>query len=150
MGTPSGPRAPCMLCVQTKRPHDILRAVTFRSAIGHLFTVLAIVGLLLGSVLRPVMAMPVGAHTSSSDAPAMSDTMAAAMPADMPCCPEKAPVPDCGKDCPCMTFCAGTLLHSAPLGSLFVPLTLASIVVRDGQSDLLGIAQTPPKRPPKI
>jgi hypothetical protein len=137
------------VCVQTKIPHGVLRVVTFRSAIGHLSAVLAIVGLMLGSILRPVMAMPVGGHASAGDASAMSDTMAA-MPADMPCCPEKTPLPDCGKDCPFMTLCAGILLHSAPLGSLFVPLTLASIVVPGGQSDLLGIAQAPPKRPPKI
>jgi hypothetical protein len=29
-----------------------------------------------------------------------------AMSEDMPCCPTKAPIPDCGKDCLFMAMCA--------------------------------------------
>jgi hypothetical protein len=74
--------------------------------------------------------------------------MGMAMPADMPCCPDKAP--DCGKDCPLMGLCMMSALQFAPLGpSLFLFPTLASIIFPGDDAALSGLAQPPPARPPK-
>lgn len=80
----------------------------------------------------------------------MDAHMATAMPADMPCCPEKVPASDCGKDCPLMALCMVSVLQSAPLGAaLFIPFTLAGIVIPSNDADLGGLAQAPPPKPPK-
>jgi hypothetical protein len=120
---------------QVKRP----------SALRFVFAALAIAGLLLTPVAVP--AMPAAATMSES----MGDHAAMAMPADMPCCPDQAPMPDCGKSCPFMAACAAQALGNLPDGAvLALPLTLASIVVPGNDSALAGLTQRPPPRPPKI
>jgi hypothetical protein len=118
------------------------------SAIRLLLAILAIAGLVLSPIGRPLMAMPADMRTSLGDPMAMSD--AAAMPADMPCCPDKSPGPDCGKDCPFMAFCAAKCFHSARLVSLFFPQRLVSIFVPGNEAELGSLVQAPPTRPPKI
>jgi hypothetical protein len=74
---------------------------------------------------------------------------AMAMPADMPCCPDKAPASDCGKDCPLMALCLGSVVLSAPHGvPLYIGL-LADIIIPGDDADLGSLAPTPPPRPPK-
>jgi hypothetical protein len=72
-----------------------------------------------------------------------------AMPSDMECCPKKAHVPDCGKDCAFMAACMGTGLHSERAASFSIPLVPISTLVPGRQRDLDGLAQPPPTRPPK-
>ena len=89
------------------------------SAIRYLLAALAIVGLILAPIASPAAAMPA----------AMSDDASMAMPADMPCCPDQAPMPGCGKDCPFMAVCIGRRSATRRVASLRVPLVLAGVVV---------------------
>jgi len=94
------------------------------------------------------MDMPVGMHGSMGDSRVM--TGAAAMPTDMPCCPDNSPGPDCGKDCPCVALCAAETPNIVRLGSLFVPKRLVSIIVPGDEAEPSSLAQAAPTRPPKI
>jgi hypothetical protein len=119
-----------------------------RSAIARAFAVLAVAGLVLAPMARPVMAMPSQMQSVMSEHGAADAHMGMAAPADMPCCPDKAP--DCGKDCPLMGLCMANVLQFAPIGpSLFISPTLASLVFPDDDAVLSGLAQPPPARPPK-
>src|SRR5689334_12420461 len=90
------------------------------SAIRYLFAALAIAGLILAPIATPATAMPAS----------MSDEASMAMPADMPCCPDQAPMPGCGKDCPFMAACSAPSVYDTPRGTvLAVPFVLASVVV---------------------
>ena len=111
------------------------------SAIRYLFAALAILGLILAPIATPAAAMPAG----------MSDEASMAMPADMPCCPDQAPMPGCGKDCPLMAACSAPSVCDTPRGAvLAVPLVLASLVVPGNDAGLRGLRERPPPRPPKI
>jgi hypothetical protein len=73
-----------------------------------------------------------------------------AMPADMPCCPDEAPMPSC-KDCPFTVACSAQLLYDMPREAILaLPLMLASIVLPGNGAGLNGLTQRPPPRPPKI
>ena len=126
-----------------------IRFVTLRSAIARCFALLAIIGLVLSPMMRPAMAVAAGMPASAGVTAAMVEMQAMGMPADMPCCPGKPTLPDCGKDCPFMALCAGMALNG-PVFGLFVPPAFASIVMPANQSQLVGIWQAPPRRPPKI
>ena len=107
--------------------------------IRHLFPIFAVVGLILTPIARPAMALAQDMHA------------AMVMPADMPCCPDQVPMPDCAKDCPFMAMCAAQFVCSVPHGAgLVVALAFASIVVPGNDTDVAGLSQGPPPRPPKI
>ena len=111
------------------------------SALRYLFAVLAIAGLILTPIAAPATAMATDAS--------MADHMA--MPADMPCCPDQVPMPDCGKDCPFMAVCATQFLSTMPQGTGFlIPPTHASLVVASNDVGPGGLKQRPPPRPPKL
>jgi len=113
------------------------------SALRFVFAALAIAGLLLTPVAVP--AMPAAASMAES----MGDH--AAMPADMPCCPDQAPMLNCGKDCPFMASCAAQFVYDLPhAAGLVTPSALASLVVPGNDAGLRGLTQRPPPRPPKI
>ena len=97
------------------------------------------------------MAMPAPMHTGVASDQAMVDEAAMAMPEDMPCCPKKSPIPDCGRDCLFMAMCAMQFLCNAvqPSG-LVIPLGMASIFPPCNDTDVAGLSQGPPPRPPKI
>ena len=107
---------------------------------------LAIGGLALAPMARSAMAMPATAHSS------MAQPMAAPAAGldDMPCCPHKSSLPDCSKDCPLMALCVTAPLHFASQIGLMAPLTFAGIVFPGDQSDLVSVADAPPRKPPKI
>ena len=97
------------------------------------------------------MAMPAPIHTGVASDQAMVDGTAMAMPEDMPCCPTKAPIPDCGKDCLFMAMCATQFLANAVQGvGLVIPLGLASVFFPGNDTDVAGLSQGPPPRPPKV
>jgi hypothetical protein len=111
------------------------------SAIRYLFAALAIAGLILAPIATPATAMPVG----------MSDEASMTMPADMPCCPDQAPMPGCGKDCLFMAACSAPSVYDMPReAGLAVPLMLAGLIVPGNDAGLAGLSQRPPPRPPKI
>ena len=122
-----------------------------RSVIGRAFAVLAIAGLVLAPIVRPAMAMPVDMDLDAS----MGEPMAAepvapaAAPNDMPCCPGKLSLPNCGKDCPLMALCGAAPLHFVSQISLIVPITFVSIRFPGDQSELVSVAHAPPRKPPK-
>lgn len=120
-------------------------AVKRPSVLRLVFAALALAGLLLTPIAVP--AMPVATDMAES----MADHAAMAMPADMPCCPDEAPMPNCGKDCPFMAMCAAQFLSIMPQGTgLITPLALASVVVPGNDAGLSGLTQRPPPKPPKI
>jgi hypothetical protein len=97
------------------------------------------------------MAVPAPMHTSVTSDQAMVDEAATAMPEDMPCCPKKSPIPDCGRDCLFMAMCAMQLLCNAVQAEgLAIPLGEASVFSPGNDTDVAGLRQGPPPRPPKI
>jgi hypothetical protein len=122
-----------------------------RSAIGRVLAVLAVAGFVLAPIVRPAMAMSVATDMHASMGNAMTAGSVIVDAADeMPCCPSKPAMPDCSKDCPLMALCVTAPLYFVSQTSLAVPVTFVSIVFPRDQSDLVSIAQTPPRRPPKI
>jgi hypothetical protein len=117
--------------------------VSYLTLIRRLLAFVAIAGL----VLAP-MAWPAAAVSMNMSA-AMSSSADSGMPADMECCPKKAHVPDCGKDCAFMAACMGTGLLSERGASFSHVLVPISTMVPGSQRDLDGLAQPPPTRPPK-
>jgi hypothetical protein len=123
--------------------------VQLLSAIHRALAVLAIAGLILAPLGRPAVAMPSEMQGMLSEHGTTDAQTGMAMPADMRCCPDKVPASDCGKDCPLMVLCMASMLQSAPLGiPLYIPL-LAGIVIPGNDTNLGGLAQAPPPRPPK-
>jgi hypothetical protein len=126
-----------------------VRRVKTLSAIRSLLAIPAIVGLVLGPIAKPAMAMPTPMHTGVASDQAMVDE--AAMPEDMPCCPKKSPIPDCGRDCVFMAMCATQFLCNAvQVAGLVTPLGLATVFFPGNDTDVAGLSQGPPPRPPKI
>jgi hypothetical protein len=121
-----------------------------RSVVSHALAVLAVSGLVLVPIVRPAMAMPVATemHASVGDAVAAGSVIADAAD-DMPCCPSKPALPDCSKDCPLMALCVTAPIHFVSQTGLIVPVTFVAVVFSGARSDLVSIAQPPPRRPPK-
>jgi hypothetical protein len=119
--------------------------------ICRLLAVFALLGLVLAPLARPAMAgtgMPdASAHHEMMNGMSMDD--ASAMPEDMPCCPEKAPMPDCGQHC-LMAMCAATVLPTLP-GSAweFLPTLACGKLAARHDPALSGVPPTPPPRPPR-
>jgi hypothetical protein len=118
-------------------------------AIRSVLSILAVVGLAVAPVARPAMGMPAIIQADiASDHVAMA-MPEEAMPEDMPCCPKKAPIPDCGKDC--LAICATQLLSNAVQGAgLVMPHGPANVLPFGNDTALVGLGQSPPLRPPKI
>ena len=112
---------------------------------------LAVLGLVLAPLARPAVAMP-GGQPTGMDHHAMMAGMAdheMAMPESMPCCPDEAPMSDCGKHC-LMAMCAASLSPTLPdAGWLPVPQVSAAELIAAGDLALSGRSPTPPPRPPK-
>jgi hypothetical protein len=101
------------------------------------------------------MAMATAPAAAASDQPMVDHAAMAmpeeAMPEDMPCCPTKAPIPDCGKDCLFMAMCAMQFFCTAVSGAgLVLPLGLASVFFPGNDTDVARLSQGPPPRPPNI
>ena len=128
-----------------------LSRVKTLTASRRLLATLAIVGFILGPIAKPAMAMPAPMHTGVASDQAMVDEATMAMPEDMPCCPKKSPVPDCGRDCLFMAMCAVQFLCNAvQAAGLVIPLGMASVFSLGNDTDMAGLSQGPPPRPPKI
>jgi hypothetical protein len=120
-----------------------------RPTIGYFLALLAVAGLLLAPSVHSTMAMAGADRATIMDAvTAMADMGMSGGSEDMPCCPGKASIPDCGGDCPFMA-CSPTPFN-VPVASLTVPPADAGVVVSGDQSDLVSVTCAPPRRPPKI
>jgi hypothetical protein len=124
---------------------DVKRKITIR----RLLAILAIAGLALAPLSRPVMA---GTPLDAS-MPAMADDMSVSATADetandMPCCPAKAPI-DCGK-CVFMAACM-TKCFSGLSSAIFCPSFAASGQIAPPQNDFWpdGLGYSPPETPPR-
>jgi hypothetical protein len=110
------------------------RLLTIRGVLAGL----ALLGLLLSPLARPVMA-------SQGDLVAHAEIDMA----DMPCCPDGAAKPDCAKDCPLMALCMAKAFESAPHPTAPVISTLSGhIGLLANDANLHGFAQAPLPRPP--
>ena len=152
-----------MVCQSRDRNASMSGMMSF-SGIGRLLSILpsilAVLGLAVAPVARPAIAMSNGGmsnagmsnagmaiagHAADHAAMAMPEGM---LPEDMPCCPKKAPIPNCDKDCPLMAMCATQLLCNAAQGLLVVPLGLAGFLLPGNEFHVAGLSQAPPPRPP--
>jgi hypothetical protein len=112
--------------------------------IGRLLCILAIVGL-VAPIARPAMAMAAVIRSDTADRAVAHH---ADMPEDMPCCPKKAPIPDCSKNC--LAICASQLLYNdLSAAALVIPLGLADVLLPGNEPCLTGLKQRPPPKPPK-
>ena len=119
-------------------------------AIRKLLSLLAVLALILVPLGRPVMGASADISTADMHA-VMSDATAAPMAADMPCCPDKAPAPDCAKGCPLMALCmAGSVLDFPATVALVVPHRSVIVAFAEDDPDRAGLTHGPPPRPPKI
>jgi hypothetical protein len=137
-------------CLSSNRASCYSKGMKLLTCIRYLLPGLALLGLIGAPLVRPAMAMtmPAAMHAAMSDDAAMPADAAMAMPADMPCCPDK--VPDCAKDCPLMALClAGTVLSLPSGAGLLVLVRLSSLVLPGNDADLASQGYGPPPRPPK-
>lgn len=116
------------------------------ATIGRALAILAVVGLVVTPLARPVMAMPANSPATAAEQIAPDAAADMAMPADMPCCPEKAV--DC-KDCPVMGVCMTGALQSPAPSSLVIFATVAGILLPGDEAAPSGFARPPPAKPPK-
>ncbi len=122
--------------------------------IRHLLSGLAMLGLVLGPLARPVMATDFNSAISgqplSDEAHPAVASADMAMPDSMPCCPDQAPTPDCGKTCPLMAICSSQFFQDTSewLGAL-VRVPLRSVVIPADDPKLTGHLYGPPSKPPK-
>ena len=98
-----------------------------RSAFGRILAVLAIVGLALAPVVQPAMAVQVSKDMHAAMSGSAVDAVIADVADDMPCCPSKPTLPDCGKDCPLMALCVTAPIHFVSQTGLTVPLTFVTV-----------------------
>ena len=121
------------------------------STIRRILMSLAVLGLVLAPMARPAMTMPaeqsigMGHHAMMAGMADQETTM----PESMPCCPDEAPMPDCGKHC-AMMMCAASLSPTLPSAAWVpAPQPAATELIADGGSPLSGRIPAPPPRPPK-
>jgi hypothetical protein len=120
------------------------RIVKYRVTIRHLLAALAWLGLVLGPMAAPTMALPASMGTA---APATTDMN---MSEAMPCCPDTPAKSDCAKVCPFMAVCAGLIFSgSSSSATLTAPSALLAVIAPRDDAKLRGLGQAPPPRPPK-
>jgi hypothetical protein len=117
-----------------------------RIAISHLLAALAVLGLLIAPLTSPLVA--IAAEVDMGDQMTMATAAAASMPADMPCCPDEIPVPDCANDCPLTAICMSNMLQTTSESSLDLPLRFVGVTLPGSDAGLAGLRHGPPPRPP--
>jgi hypothetical protein len=110
----------------------------------HLLAALAMLGLVLGPMAVPIMAMPMPTDVAASATTDMT------MSDGMPCCPDSPAKSDCSKVCPLMAACAGLIFSGTAGGAtLTVPSALLAVIAPRDDAKRNGLGQAPPPRPPK-
>ena len=119
------------------------------SAIHRFLTALAVLGMILAPIAKPAMAMPSDQSAGMDHHAGMTADAEPAMPDNMPCCPDEAQMPDCGKLC-AMMMCAASVSPTLPDSSwLPAQLAAATALSSGGDATLSGRSPAPPPRPPK-
>jgi hypothetical protein len=113
----------------------------------HLCRLLAVF-VIVGLVIAPLTARANTGVMASMAMTSISDD-AAAMSDDMPCCPDKSAIPDCGQ-CPLMALCISTTLQAPlPAGvTEILPVTLR-MLLPGSDPEVESVAYSPPPRPPR-
>ena len=113
---------------------------------------LAILGLLVGPLTKPAMAMGEFADANTATIHAETPLDEKAQMGEMPCCPDESPAKsDCVKDCPLMAMCMSkTMQHIALSAGLPLQFAVASVLFPGDERLLYSLFQSPPARPPKI
>jgi hypothetical protein len=113
-----------------------------RRLIGGLLAVCVIVGLVAAPLVTPAVAkrLPVGE---------MSDM--AAMPGDMPCCPDGQKKNSC-PDCPLVATCMLSIAQVEPSPANVIQVSFQSRRLSHAFEDLIadGLMGAPPDHPPRI
>jgi hypothetical protein len=113
----------------------------FRRLIGRLLAVCVIVGLVAAPLVTPAAAerLPVGG---------MSDM--AAMPGDMPCCPDGQKNNSC-QDCPLVAMCMLTIAQAEPSPTNGIQAPFQTRRLSFAFEDLIadGLMGAPPDHPPR-
>ena len=116
--------------------------MNLRRLIGRLLAVFVIVGLVAAPLVTPAAAigLPVGE---------MSDM--AAMPGDMPCCPDEQKNNSC-PDCPLVAMCMLTIAQVEPSLANVIQISFQARRLSYALADLVadGLAGSPPDHPPRI
>ena len=122
--------------------------------ICRIFAALAILGLVLSPLVWTAAAMPTDVQqTGMSEHARMvggaMDHSATPVRDGMPCCPDQAPMSDCGKSC-LMNLCAASMFPTLPNRAwLAVPAMISAEVVFARHRALSGFSQPPPPKPPR-
>jgi hypothetical protein len=116
--------------------------MNLRRLIGNLLAVFLIVGLVAAPLVTPAAAkrLPVGE---------MSDM--AAMPGDMPCCPDGQKTNSC-PDCPLVATCMLTIAQAEPFPTNAIQVVFQTRRLSYALIDLIadGLVGVPPDHPPRI
>ena len=116
--------------------------MNLRRLIGRLLAVFVIVGLVAAPLVTPAAAirLPVGE---------MSDM--AAMPGDMPCCPDEQKNNSC-PDCPLVATCMLAIAQVEPSPANGIQVSFQTRGLSFALVDLIadGLAGSPPDHPPRI
>src|SRR5712671_2266044 len=116
--------------------------MNLRRLIGRLLAVCVIVGLVAAPLVTPVAGkrLPVGE---------VSDM--AAMPGDMPCCPDGQKNNSC-PDCPLVATCMLTIAQVEPSPANVIQISFQTRRLSYAFVDLIadGLAGSPPYHPPRI
>jgi hypothetical protein len=116
--------------------------MNFRRLIGRMVAVFVIVGLVAAPLVAPAAAkwLSVGE---------MSDM--AAMPGDMPCCPDGQKNNSC-PDCPLVATCMLTIAQAEPFPTNAIEVTFQTRRLSYALIDLIadGLVGAPPDHPPRI
>src|ERR1700682_3525802 len=116
--------------------------MNLRRLIGRLLAVFVIVGLVAAPLVTPAAAkrLPVGE---------MSDM--AAMPGDMPCCPDEQKNNNC-QDCPLVAMCMLTIAQAEPTSANGIQAPFPTRRLSYALVDLIadGLIGPPPDHPPRI
>jgi hypothetical protein len=117
----------------------------------RLFAAVALLGLLLAPLGRPLMAdTGMSSAVAAQDGADMSGDSASAMPAGMPCCPDDTPMPDCSKHCQ-MAMCApGVVLSLPALGWSFLSSPASSNLGVHQEPAPSGVSIAPLPKPPRV
>ena len=114
--------------------------------------IFAVLGMVLAPVARSAVAMAAEQSAGMNHHAMMSgeaDSAGISMSEGMPCCPDQAPVSDCGKSC-AMMMCAASLSPTLPGAAwLPVPKLAPSELVDYEEAALSGRSPGPLPRPPK-
>jgi hypothetical protein len=115
--------------------------MNLRRLIGRLLAVFVIVGLVAAPLVTP---------TAAKQLPASEMSDLAAMPGDMPCCPDGQKNNNC-QDCPLVAMCMLTIAQAEPTSANGIQVSFQTHRLFFALDDLIadGLIGAPPDHPPR-